>query len=65
MFFRAERPGLAVLESAALTVSTVDLVRRTWRLDPPAGAALLPYAGWVAFATALTAELARRNHRSA
>lgn len=61
-FFRGRRPGPAVLESAALTASTVDLVRRTWRLDPAAGAALLPYAGWVAFTTALTAELARRNH---
>jgi translocator protein len=63
-FFRAEKPRLAVVESAVLAASTVDLARRTWRLDRPGGAALLPYAGWVAFATALTAGIARRNPRS-
>lgn len=63
-FFRAHRPGLAVLESAALTASTVDLARRTRQLDTTGGAALLPYAAWTAFATALTAELARRNPRA-
>ena len=45
-FFRAHRPGLAVLESAALTASTVDLARRTRQLDTTGGAALLPYAAW-------------------
>lgn len=63
-FFRAHRPGLAVLESTALTASTVDLARRTRQLDTTGGAALLPYAAWTAFATALTAELARRNPRA-
>ena len=63
-FFRAQRPRLAVLEAAVLTASTVDLARRTGQLDPRGGAALLPYAAWTAFATALTAELARRNPRS-
>lgn len=53
-----------MLESAALTASTVDLVRRTRRLDPTAGAALVPYAAWTAFATALTASIARRNTRT-
>ena len=61
-FFRAKRPPLAVAEVLLLEASTVDLVRRTWRLDRPAGAALLPYAAWVTFATAMTAEIARRNH---
>ena len=60
-FFRAKRPALAVAEVLLLEASTVDLARRTWRLDRPAGAALLPYAAWVTFATALTVEIARRN----
>jgi tryptophan-rich sensory protein len=61
IFFRAHRPWLAAAESAALTVSTVDLVRRAARVSGPAGAVLVPYAGWTAFATALTAAIARRN----
>ena len=61
LFFRAHRPALAAVESAALTVSSVDLARRAGRIDRPAGAALLPYAGWTAFATALSGSIARRN----
>jgi benzodiazapine receptor len=44
-----------------LLASTLELTRRTWRLDRAAGTALLPYAGWTSFATALSAEIARRN----
>jgi tryptophan-rich sensory protein len=61
VFFRAHRPWLAAAESAALTVSTVDLVRRSARVSRPAGAVLVPYAAWTAFATALTVAIARRN----
>jgi benzodiazapine receptor len=61
VFFRAHRPALAVAESAALAVSTVDLARRTWPVDRAAGAALLPYAAWVTGATVLSADIARRN----
>ena len=64
VFFRARRPALAVAESALLTASTVDLARRTHRLDPRAGLLLLPYAAWTAFATALSAAIARRNRGS-
>lgn len=61
LFFRAHRPWLAAAESAALTVSTVDLARRAGRVRPAAGAALVPYAAWTAFATALSVAIARRN----
>jgi tryptophan-rich sensory protein len=37
------------------------LIRRTARTDPRAAAALVPYALWCAFATALNADIARRN----
>lgn len=60
-FFRAKRPALALVEVAGLEASTVDLVRRTRALDRTAGWALVPYAAWVTFATALTAALAWRN----
>lgn len=61
LFFRAHRPWLATVESAALTVSTVDLVRRADRVSRPAAAALVPYAAWTAFATVLSGAIARRN----
>ncbi len=60
-FFRAKRPALALVEVAALEASTVDLVRRTRALDRAAGLAMVPYAAWVTFATALSAALAWRN----
>jgi translocator protein len=61
IFFRAKRPRLAVAEVVLLLASTVELTGRTFRLDRAAGTALLPYAGWTSFATALSAEIARRN----
>ena len=61
LFFRAHRPWAAAAESAVLTASTVDLVRRAARVSPTAAAVLVPYAAWTAFATALTAAIARRN----
>ena len=61
VFFRAHRPWIAAAESAALTASTVDLVRRAAPVSRPAAAVLVPYAAWTAFATALTVAIARRN----
>jgi tryptophan-rich sensory protein len=61
VFFRAHRPWAAAAESAALTASTVDLVRRAAQVSRPAAAVLVPYAAWTAFATALTVAIARRN----
>lgn len=61
LFFRAHRPWLATLESAALTASSIDLVRRADRVSRPAAAALVPYAAWTAFATVLSGAIARRN----
>jgi translocator protein len=61
VFFRARRPWVAAAESAALTASTVDLVRRAAQVSPAAAAVLTPYAAWTAFATGLTAAIARRN----
>ena len=61
VFFRAKRPGWALVEVLVLEASTIDLVRRTARVDSTAGALLVPYAAWNGFATALTASIARRN----
>lgn len=61
LFFTARRPGAALVDTALLEVSTLDLIRRTRRIDRPAALLLLPYAGWVALATALNLEIVRRN----
>ena len=61
LFFRAHRPWPAAAECAVLTVSTADLVRRATAVSGPAAVVLAPYAVWTAFATALTAAIARRN----
>ena len=63
LFFRAHRPWVAAAESAVLTASTVDLVRRAAPVSGGAAVALAPYAVWTAFATVLSAEIARRNPR--
>jgi tryptophan-rich sensory protein len=61
LFFRAHRPWPAAAECAVLTVSSADLVRRAARVSRPAAAVLAPYAAWTAFATALSAAIARRS----
>jgi tryptophan-rich sensory protein len=60
-FFERESPagGLGVI--LALDGLNIALVRAAWRRDRGAAAALLPYAAWTAFATALNTELWRRN----
>jgi tryptophan-rich sensory protein len=63
LFFRAHRPWLAAAESAALTASTVDLIRRAAPVSGRAAVTLTPYAAWTTFATVLSAAIARRNPR--
>lgn len=59
--FRGHRLGWAIPTAAVLSISSGDLVRRTWRADERAGLALAPYAAWCTFATVLSAELWRVN----
>ncbi|HZW43770.1 MAG TPA: TspO/MBR family protein [Dermatophilaceae bacterium] len=61
LFFKARRPRWALAEILVLEASTIDLTRRVAKVDSPASRMLMPYAGWVAFATALNAAIARRN----
>jgi translocator protein len=61
LFFRARRPWAAAGECAVLAVSSADLVRRAARVSGPAAATLGAYTAWTAFATALSAAIARRN----
>ncbi|MGZ4438121.1 MAG: TspO/MBR family protein [Nocardioides sp.] len=61
VFFTAKQPRWALAEVLALEASTLDLLRRAHAVDPTSARLLAPYAGWVGFATALTAEIARTN----
>ena len=61
LFFKARRPDWALAEILLMEVSTLDLTRRAAHVDPPAAKMFMPYAGWVAFATALNASIAARN----
>jgi tryptophan-rich sensory protein len=45
----------------ALDASNADLLRRTGKHDPAAAGALIPYAAWCLFATALNASIVARN----
>ncbi|MFG1808230.1 TspO/MBR family protein [Streptomyces sp. NPDC049040] len=60
-FFRARTPAAGLALTTALSASCWDLVRRTSHTDSAAAAALVPYAGWCTFATALNAAIWRRN----
>ncbi|MFE4873738.1 tryptophan-rich sensory protein [Streptomyces sp. NPDC056682] len=44
-----------------LTLSTLDVLRVTARVDRAAAGALTPYAAWCVFATTLNADIVRRN----
>jgi tryptophan-rich sensory protein len=61
LFFKARRPRWALAEIFLLEASALDLTRRAAKADRSAAAMLVPYAGWVAFATALNAAIVRRN----
>lgn len=53
------KAGLA--GTVLLDLGNADLIRRTTAVDTTAAGALVPYATWCTFATALNADIARRN----
>jgi tryptophan-rich sensory protein len=61
LFFRARNPAAGVAGTLLLDASNAHLINRTARADTAAAAALLPYAAWCAFATALNSSIALRN----
>ena len=61
LFFQARRPRAALADLILLDAANVALARRTWQADRLAGALLVPYTAWCAFATALNAEIVRLN----
>lgn len=61
LFFRRRSPVAGLAGTVLLDASNADLIRRTARTGPAAAAALAPYAAWCVFATALNADIVRRN----
>ncbi|OKI51999.1 TspO/MBR family protein [Streptomyces sp. MJM1172] len=61
LFFARRSPRAGLAGTLLLDASNVQLLRRVHRVDPVAGRALIPYVAWCAFATALNADIARRN----
>ncbi|GGU02272.1 TspO/MBR family protein [Actinomadura livida] len=61
LFFRRRSTAAGVVGTVLLDVSNAELIRRTARADGAAGAALVPYAVWCLFATALNSDIAYRN----
>jgi tryptophan-rich sensory protein len=61
LFFRARRPSVAAVGALMLAASSADLARRAAAADRAHGWALAPYAAWCTFATALSADIWRRN----
>jgi translocator protein len=61
LFFNRRQLGVSALTAAALSASGFDLARRTADANTAAGAALLPYPLWCAFATVMSAAIWRRN----
>ncbi|MFI5640235.1 TspO/MBR family protein [Streptomyces goshikiensis] len=61
LFFGLRSPRAGLAGTLLLDASNVRLLRRVHRIDPVAGRALIPYVAWCAFATALNADIARRN----
>ena len=55
LFFGLHRPGLALAEIAVLLAVIAATIAACARVRPLAGALLLPYAAWVAFASYLNA----------
>ena len=60
-FFGLHSPGGALVVIAALWLVLAALIRVYWQARPLAGAMLLPYIGWVSFASALNLAIWRLN----
>ena len=60
-FFGAEMPWLALAIIAALLAVIAAFIVQVWRQDRPAAWLFVPYAAWVAFATALNGWIAFMN----
>jgi tryptophan-rich sensory protein len=61
LFFGAHRPDLAFVEILVLWSVILVVTIGFWRISVAAGALMVPYLAWVAFASALNWQLWRLN----
>lgn len=61
LFFGQHQPRQSLLDVMALEAQILSYIATAKDVDSGAAALFLPYAAWVAFATVLNAEIARRN----
>lgn len=63
LFFRHKNLPVSTVAAAAMVATGAAYVAQARRVDPPAARAGVPYVGWVAFATVLTATIWAMNRR--
>jgi tryptophan-rich sensory protein len=56
-FFGAQSPGLGLLVIVPLLIAVVATTRQFWSVSTTAGAMMVPYVAWVAYATALNSSV--------
>jgi tryptophan-rich sensory protein len=61
LFFGRHRPDLALIDIIVLWIVLLTTLLSFWKLEPWAGALLIPYLAWVSFATALNAAIWQKN----
>lgn len=61
IFFKLQRPDLAIIEVAALWLSILALIAFLWRSSPLASLLLVPYLVWVGTAAWLNYDVVRLN----
>ena len=61
LFFGKHRPDLALADIFTLESTILAYIATTRKVDRAAAGMFIPYAAWVAFATYLNAEIARKN----
>jgi len=61
LFFGEHRLIASVTDSVALQGTILSYINAARKVDRAAAVAFIPYAAWVAYATVLNAEIARRN----
>ena len=61
LFFGEHRPVSALMDVVAMEGMIVRYIANARKVDTPAALCFVPYAAWVAYATVLNADIARRN----
>jgi len=61
LFFGARRPKAALADLLALVGVVAAYTATSQKVDKPAAAMMIPYLGWLGFASLLNEEVVRRN----